>query len=159
MTLSQAHKPVSAGLEGMQLVVEADTGPLVYDLEYLVAIMLVAIARSDGHIAQSETEKMLQLVGEYFGLKSSTSIELLIRAVKNLGDNPDLTQLLRGWGAALTPLDKEDIAVMLLKVVDADGKRDTQEMETFHKAADIIDISPESLHNAFNRFFDEVDRT
>jgi uncharacterized tellurite resistance protein B-like protein len=157
--MSQALKPVSARFEGMQLVVEADTGPLVFDLEYLVAIMLVAIARSDGHIAQAETEKMLQLVGDYFSLKSATSIELLTRAVKDLGENPDLTQLLRGWGAALTPLDKEDIAVMLLKVVDADGNRDMQEMATFHKAAKIIDISPETLHNAFERFFDQVDRT
>ncbi len=43
---------------------------------------------------------------------------------------------------------------MMLKVIDADGNRDAQEMAMLHKAADIIEISTDSLHRAFNRFFD-----
>ena len=159
MILSQTNEGVSSRFDGMQFVVETDKQARVYELEYLVAVLLVAVARSDGHIAPAESEKMLQLVSEYFRLRSSTSLELLTRAVKNLAADPDLSQLLRGWSTVLTSLDKEDIAVMMLKIVDADGNRGAEEMAMLHKAADIIEISPNSLHIAFKRFFDEVEKT
>lgn len=159
MVLSRTSKGVSSRFDGMQFVVETPKDEQVYELEYLVAVLLVAVARSDGDIAPSETDKMLQLVGEYFHLRSSTSLNLLTRAVKDLTANPELPQLLRGWSSDLTVSDKEDIAVMMLKVVDADGKRDTQEIAMMHRAAKIIDISQESLHIAFNRFFDETEKS
>ena len=157
MINTQTFEGISSRLEGMQLVVESGEQAKVYELEYLVALLLVAVAKSDGHIATSETEKMLQLVGEYFHLRSSTSLDLLTRAIQNLAENPDLTQLLRGWSSVLTPQDKEDIAVMMLKIVDADGRRDAQEMAMLSRAADIIEILPDSLHVAYGRFFDETD--
>jgi hypothetical protein len=41
--------------------------------------------------------------------------------------------------------------------MDALAKSDAQQMEMLHKAAEMIDISPDSLHLAFNRFFDQPD--
>ena len=157
MHICREFEKISSRFEGMQFVVESEKEAKVYELEYLVALMLVAVARSDGHIDEKETAKMLLLVGEYFHLRSSTSLELLTRAVKNLAEDPDLTQLLRGWSSVLTADDKEDIALMMLKIVAADGKRDAEEMAMLHRAAEIIDVSPESLHIAFRRFYEEVD--
>ncbi|MEH6570847.1 MAG: TerB family tellurite resistance protein [Halioglobus sp.] len=157
MSKPTALDGISSRFEGMQFVVETRENAKVYEIEYLVAVLLVTIARSDGEISPAETDEMLQLVGNYFHMRSAASLDLLAHAVTDLSENQDLTELLQGWSIALKPADKEDIAVMMLKVVAADGDRNSQEMDMFHKAADIIDISNESLHKAFNRFFDDGD--
>lgn len=141
--------------EGAQLIIETSNETEVYDSKFLVAALLVSVAQGDGHISEMETDKMLQLVGEHFHLRSSESLELLTRAMSNLAENPDLTSLLVELSTVLTSADKEDVAVMLLKVVAADGRKDAEEMEMLSKAAEIIAISPESMHNAFDRYFDD----
>jgi uncharacterized tellurite resistance protein B-like protein len=141
--------------EGAQLIIETSNETEVYDSQFLVAALLVSVAKGDGHISEPETDKMLQLVGEHFHLKSSESLELLTRAMSNLAENPDLTSLLVELSTVLTSADKEDVAVMLLKVVAADGRQDAEEMEMLSKAAEIIEISPESMHNAFDRYFND----
>jgi len=144
--------------EGAQLIIETSNETEVYDSQFLVAALLVSVAQGDGHISELETDKMLQLVGEHFHLRSSESLELLNRAMSNLAENPDLTSLLVELSTVLTSADKEDVAVMLLKVVAADGRKDAEEMEMLSKAADIIEISPESMHNAFDRYFNDKAR-
>ena len=96
---------------------------------------------------------MLQLVEEHFHLHSGDSLALLSRAMADLAENPDLNSLLRELSHILSPEEKEDIAIMLLKVVAADGHRDVDEMEMLNIAAEIIEISPEARHNAFERYF------
>ena len=141
--------------EGTQLIIETGNDTEVYDSQFLVAALLVLVAKGDGVISDFETEKMLQLVGNHFHLKSSESLELLTRAMTDLSENPDLNSLLKDLSAVLTSADKEDVAVMLLKVVAADGRQDAEEMDMLSVAAEIIDISPESMHNAFDRYFDD----
>ncbi len=98
---------------------------------------------------------MLQLVSEHFHLESGESLALLNRAMGDLADNPDLVGLLKELSKVLSPTEKEDIAVMLLKVIAADGIRDVDEMEMMNVAAEIIGISAETRHSAFDRYFAE----
>ena len=139
--------------EGSQLIVETGSEREVYDAQFLVAALLVSIANSDGEIAAIETEKMLQLVGEHFELKSSESLELLTRAMENLADNPDLTTILKELASILTSVDKEDVAVMMFKVVGADDRQDAEEMDALAAAAEMIGISSESVQRARDRYF------
>ena len=147
--------PIEPRFEGAQLIIETANETEVYDSQYLVAALLISVAKGDGHISEVETAKMLQLVGDHFQLKSSESLELLTRAMANLAENPDLTSLLKELSSVLTSADKEDVAVMLLKVVAADGRQDAEEMDMLSQAAEIIDISSESMHRAFDRYFEE----
>ena len=141
--------------EGNQLVIETSNETEVYDSKFLVAALLLSVAKSDGHISEIETEKMLQLVGDHFRLRSSESLELLTSAMTKIAENPDLTSILKDLSSMLTSSDKEDVAVMLLKVVAADGRKDAKEMDTLSQAAEIIEISPESMHKAYDRYFDD----
>ncbi len=141
--------------EGTQLIVETGSEREVYDAEFLVAALLVSIATSDGEISAIETEKMLQLVGEHFEMKSSESLELLTSAMENLAEKPDLADILKELATVLTSTDKEDVAVMMFKVVAADGREATEEMDTLTAAAEVIGIAPESLQKARQRFFAE----
>ena len=141
--------------EGTQLIVETGNDREVYDAQFLVAALLVSIANSDGEISAIETEKMLQLVGEHFELRSSESLELLTGAMEKLAENPDLTGILQELASVLTSVDKEDVALMMYKVVAADGREGVEEMDTLAAAAELIGIPPESLQAARARFFAE----
>jgi len=147
--------PVEPRFEGSTLVIETTSGPETYDSQFLVAALLVFVAKGDGNISEDEVKKMLQLVSEHFHLESGESLALLNRAMGDLADNPDLVGLLKELSKVLSPTEKEDIAVMLLKVIAADGIRDVDEMEMMNVAAEIIDISAETRHSAFDRYFAE----
>ncbi len=147
--------PVEPRFEGSTLVIETTSGPETYDSQFLVAALLVFVAKGDGNISEDEVKKMLQLVSEHFHLESGESLALLNRAMGDLADNPDLVGLLKELSKVLSPTEKEDIAVMLLKVIAADGIRNVDEMEMMNVAAEIIDISAETRHSAFDRYFAE----
>ena len=141
--------------EGTQLIVETGNDREVYDAQFLVAALLVSIANSDGEISATETGKMLQLVGDHFELRSSESLELLTGAMEKLAENPDLTGILQELASVLTSVDKEDVALMMYKVVAADGREGVEEMDTLAAAAELIGIPPGSLQAARARFFAE----
>ena len=127
-----------------------------YDERFLVAVLLVFVARGDGNISDKETEKMLSLVGEHFDLPSGATLALLTRATEALSDQPDLLDRLRKPASRLTPPEKEEVAVMLLNVAAADGRKDAAEMELLQKAGEVMGITPEGMHRAFDRYFSET---
>jgi uncharacterized tellurite resistance protein B-like protein len=73
-----------------------------------------------------------------------------------MADKPTLVDLLMDLTPTLSDGDKEDIALMGLKVVAADGQREVSEMEQFNKAMEALDASPETVHRAFDRYFEQT---
>lgn len=142
--------------EGKHLVIETDAEPELFDAQFLVAALLVYVAKGNGHISPLESEKMLEMIGEHFQLRSAESLELLTRAIANMATNPDLDDLLRKLSSQLSESDKEDVAVMMMKVIAADGETDADEMEEMRNAGEIVGISAEVMHNAHNRYFEET---
>ena len=147
---------VDQHFEGASLVIETGGETEIYDSQFLIAALLVYVAKGDGAISGNESEKMLQLVGEHFRLQSSESLELISRAMRNLAENPDLGSLLKQLSTDLGEEQKEDVAIMLMKVIAADGNTGGSEMEAMTAAGEIIDISPEAMHRAFDRYFAET---
>ena len=145
-----------ARFEGDQLIIETQSTTEVYDAKYLVAALLVFVAKGDGVISSEESAKMLSLVGTHFNLPSSQSLELLRMAIRDLAENPDLEGLIRQLSAILSQQEKEDIALMMLKVVAVDGRRDAEEMEHVRIAAEVIGISDDAMHRAYDRYFEET---
>jgi len=147
---------VTSRLEGTSLVVETSTTTERYDSQFLVAALLIFVARGSGSIEPEETSKMLELIQVHFHLQSAASLELLTRAMSELAEKPELGELLATLGKSLSDDDKEDIAVMALKVIAADGRRKFAEMEKFNEAVDAVGVSPEIVHRAFDRYFAET---
>lgn len=146
----------SKTLTGTTLVVETESGTETYDSKFLVAALLIYVARGTGTIEPEESAKMIDLIEDYFHLRGAESLELLTRAMSELAEKPELPASLAELGQSLTDGDKEDIAVMALKVVAADGRREVAEMEQFNQAVAAIGISPEIVHRAFDRYFAET---
>ena len=147
---------LSSKLEGTTLIIETSGGTKTYDSKFLVAALLVFVARGSGRIEPEESAKMIALIEDYFSLQGSESLELITTAMAEMADKPKLAELLTDLGPTLTDGDKEDIALMGLKVVAADGRREAAEMEQFNKAMAAIGIAPEIVHRAFDRYFSET---
>ena len=143
-------------LEGSTLVVETQAGETRYDCRFLIAALLIFVARGSGSIEPEESGKMIELIEEHFHMEGGESLELLTHAMSELADNPSLGRLLAELGPKLSEHDKETIALMGLKVVAADGRRDVSEMEQLSRAMEAIDVSPEIMHRAFDRYFAET---
>lgn len=146
----------SKRLEGTQLIVETRDGTQTYDSRFLVAAMLIYVARGSGRIEPEESSKMIDLIEEYFQMEGAESLELLTRVMTEMAENPELRQALTELAPTLSNQDKEDIAVMALKVIAADGRREVAEMEKFSEAVEAIGISAETVHRAFDRYFSET---
>lgn len=147
---------ITSRLEGTRLIIESDGNVETYDSQFLVAALLIFIARGSGRIEPEETAKMLDLIQEHFQLAGAETLELLTRAMSELAEKPELAELLAELGKTLTDDDKEDIAVMALKVIAADGRREVAEMEKFNQAVEAVGVSPEIVHRAFDRYFAET---
>jgi len=146
----------SRRLEGTQLIVETSTGTQTYDSKFLVAAMLIFIARGSGRIEPEESSKMIDLIEQHFQMEGAESLELLTRAISEMAENPELPQALTDLAPTLSESDKEDIALMGLKVIASDGERDVTEMEQFSNAMQAMEIEPEIVHRAFDRYFDQT---
>jgi len=151
-----ADEILSSRLEGTTLVIETKNGEQVYDSEFLVAALLVFVARGSGRIEPEESAKMIDLIEDHFHLQGAESLELITSAMTEMADKPTLVSLLADLGQTLSDGDKEDIALMGLKVVAADGRRRVSEMEQFNTAMQALGISPEVVHRAFDRYFSET---
>ena len=145
----------SSTLKGTELVLETKYGTKVYDSKFLVAALLIFVARGSGKIEPEESGKMIELIEERFQMQGAESLELLTRAMSDMAENPELTDELTKLAPTLTDQDREDIAVMALKVIAAKGRRDVGEIEKFNEAVKSIGISPEAVHKAFDRYFSE----
>lgn len=150
------ENPKPPRFEGDSMIIETVTGTEVYDKQYLVAALLVFVAKGDGNISGSETQRMLALLEEHFNLQSAAMLELLQRAMADIAENPDMNSLLSQLSTLLDPQEQEDTALMLLKIVAADGATDAAEMEEFHAAAEIIGLPDDVIHKAFERYFKET---
>lgn len=143
-------------LEGTELLVETRDGVERYDSKFLVAALLIFVAQGSGSIEPEESAKMIDLIEDHFKMEGSESLELLTRAMTELTEKPGLGEHLIQLGQTLSDQQKEDIAVMALKVIAADGRREFAEMENFSRAVEAVGVSPEIVHRAFDRYFAET---
>lgn len=147
---------ITSTLDGDVLVIETSDGPVTYDSKFLVAALLIYVAKGDGSIDPQESSRMLDLIEDYFAMQGAESLELLTNAVSEMAERPDLAQSLAKLGRELSDREKEDIAVMALKVIAADGRRDVGEMDHFNAAVEAAEITPDIVHRAFDRYFSET---
>ena len=143
-------------LEGTSLIVKTGGGEKSYDFRFLIAAMLVFVARGSGRIEPEESGRMIELIEDHFHMQGAESLELITSAMTELIEQKTLGPLLAELGPTLSDPDKEEIALMGLKVVAADGQRNFAEMEQFNQAMEALGIPAETLHRAFDRYFAET---
>jgi len=153
--VTEKEKPT--GIEDDDLNSESQSHPETCGSKYLAAVLLVSVARSDGNISEIETQQMLALLEEHYQMRSAESLELLTRAITDIAEKPDIASVLRDLSSTLGTDEKEDIAVMLLKVVAVDGRKDAEELQKLSVVTGILDVPADALHRAYDRYFADAE--
>lgn len=151
-----SNEIISSRVEGTKLIVETADGFVAYDSQFAIAALLIYVARGNGQIEPEESSQIIDLIEAHFHLEGAESLELITRAMSEMTDKPALETLLLDLAPTLSDGDKEDVALMGLKVVAADGQRHVSEMEQFNRAMEAMGISPEIVHRAFDRYFEQT---
>ena len=143
-------------IEGAKIVVETADGVEEYDAKFLVAALLVFIGRSSGSIDSQESDKMIELIGEHFQIPGAEALEVITQAMHELDDNPQLIEAVLELESTFSGPEKVAMAVMSLKVIAADGRREFAEMEQFKEAMEALQITPDLVTDAFDQYFKET---
>ena len=143
-------------IEGAKLFVDTADGVEEYDAKFLVAALLVYIGRSSGNIDTEESDKMIELIGDHFRIPGAEALEVITHAMHEMDDKPQLIEAVLELESTFSDPEKEAMAIMSLKVIAADGRREFAEMEQFKQAMEALQISPEIVTRAFNQFFKET---
>lgn len=138
------------------LVVETAEGAVTCSSKFLAAAMLIHIAKGSGQIEPQESDTMITLLEEYCGVTGAEALDLLTSAISEFAERPSLGPALAELAQHLPEREKEDLAYMALRVIAADGRRESAEMEQFGRAVEAAGIAPEVVHRAFDRFFAET---
>lgn len=123
------------------------------ETQHDAACLLAIAARSDGSIATQETEQLVSVLQRGFAIKESEALQLVVRALDDAPDAKGISALLQNLQHALDKKQKENLIVMLLEVVAADGVKDAREISVLDKAITGLKISDKSMDRAYRSYF------
>ena len=138
-------RKIAPRFEGTQLVAGSKDGEVVHDARHLISVLLVYVAKGDGRIDSSETDRMIDIVSRHFESSGAEAMELLTGAVKMLIDGGDLVGKLGEISLGLTETESAEIFDMLLEVVLADGVLTDGEIRTVRSSGMILGLSDEAI--------------
>ena len=72
-------------LEGTKLIVSTTDGEKSYDSKFLIAALLVYVARGSGKIEPEESGKIIELIEHHFSLQGADQRMLMIHLSESLG--------------------------------------------------------------------------
>lgn len=124
------------------------------DIRADVATLLALAAKSDGIVSTGETERVVVILRRGFGLQAGTALALMTKALHDLPDAEQTASLLAGLGGAMRMRQKEDVVVMLLEVISADGIKEASEMALLADTVTALGIPDANLQRAYRRYFD-----
>ena len=142
-------------LEGETLVVTETPRETFFDPRFLVAALLEHVAKGDGFVCKAETREMIDLVAMHFQLDTSRAQQKFSQALAVYSRNLDLTAVGEVLNVILSPAEREDLIVMLLQVIAADGRQGSDELAALDDVLACLAITAEERHTGFSRYFDE----
>lgn len=142
-------------LEGDKLVVSVAPRGSFFDPRFLVAALLDHVARGDGSVCDAEAKAMISLVANHFGLDTSVARHKFNHALALYSSSLDLAAVGALLSEILTAVEREEVLVMLLQVIAADGRQGGDELEALDQVAAALSATSEEKHAAFSRYFDK----
>lgn len=140
-------------LKGEKLVVTRAGQSTFFDPRFLIAALLEHVARGDGEITDDESREIVDLVADHFQLDTDGAGSKLSHALNLYSRNMDLEAVGELLGEILEPEERGDVMLMLLKVVAADGRQGADELRAVDEVAEVLSITAEERHAAFQIYF------
>ena len=123
--------------------------------QMMVAGVLAVAAHSDGETTSSEINRMVELMREKYPLKSSEALDLITRGVDTYADQDSLRSLFSALKDRLPLAHKEELVVMVLEVLAADGMKKPQELSWLEEALEALGVPDEIMNNVYGKYFSQ----
>jgi uncharacterized tellurite resistance protein B-like protein len=111
------------------------------DARLALTALLVRIARSDGHYAEEERQRIDRIAATRFGLSPFEAVALRRDAETLEGEAPDTVRFTRAIKDAVPYEDRAGVIEALWDVVLADGVRDHEEDALLRLAANLLGVN------------------
>lgn len=121
----------------------------------LIASVLVVFAKSDGGISPEENLRMVQLLRQRHGLQPGAALELITRLAGTSIAHNDFERLLESANQEFSVAEKEELVLMVLKVIAADREKDADEMKLLSTLVEGLHISDKVMASVYERYFDK----
>jgi uncharacterized tellurite resistance protein B-like protein len=135
-----------ARFEGSNLVVGVQDQAEVYDARYLISTLLVYVAKSDGEISESESNRMIDLLSTEMKIPGGEALERLRAAIMALADDKDIVTRLQGIARGISDEQKFEILWMMMDVMAVDHRQDHSEQDAVTMAGQILGLSLDTIH-------------
>lgn len=141
-------------LEGEQISVTKTRHRSFFDPHYLIAALLNHVAHGDGAVCDEESRVMVDAVAEHFDLDAGGAEQKLNHALNLYSRNMDLHTVGEILAQILVQGEREEVMLMLLQVAAADGRQGADELHAVDEVAEVLGITGEERHSAFQRYFE-----
>lgn len=135
--------------------IDLDPDTLSADVNAQMAItsLLGVAANSDGSIDSNEAVKMVEVLCRHFSLPPLIALDTVTRALDRLARQSAAPELLDELNDRLTMKQKEDVVLMLLEVIAADGEKHRREIAVLEQTVAALKIPAKRLDNVYCRYF------
>ncbi len=131
-----------------------ENAPVDINAQIAVASLLVVAANSDGSIDGKETVKMVEALCRRYSMTPVVALDLVSRAIEAQSMGDDSPALFDELNERLTKKQKEELILMLLEVIAADGEKKAKEMAVLDRAVAALGISSNRLDKIYDRYFE-----
>ena len=131
-----------------------DDAPVDINAQIAVASLLTVAANSDGSIDSLEIEKMVAALCKRFSLTPKVALDLVSRAIDDHTGRDESPRLFDELNQRLTRKQKEELVLMLLEVIAADGEKEARELAVLDRTVSALNISDNQLSTIYTRYFE-----
>ena len=137
-----------AHFEGSRIIIGDKEGAETYDARFLIATLLVHVAKGDGEISAIESDRMIDLLADKFAIRGPEALERLSAAIMALANDPDILRKMHSAGAGLSAEQKHEVLAMMLDVMAADNNLHSGEVEAVDMAGQVLGLSRDVVYSA-----------
>ena len=134
---------------------DPDAGPDEHDVERMAAVLLVEIARADGHVDEVELDAVRRALGQCSSLPAGELDALVVEAVRE----GEAATSLHAYTSAVNDAYDKPARVRLVehlwRVARADGRLDRYEEHAIRRIADLLYVKHRDFVQAKLRVFGE----
>ena len=112
--------------------------PEAQDVTTAACALFIALSEVDGEVAPEETETILDILQQHYGLSPDRAQALLAEAQTVSAHRIDLWQLTNRINVRCSKAEKLDIVEMMWRVVYADGRLDDHEHHMMSRVPDLL---------------------
>ena len=121
------------------------------DARLALAALLVRIAKSDGDYAQSEIDRIGQVLANRYDLSEAEAADLRANAETLEAEAPDTVRFTRAIKEAVPFDDRIEVISSLWEIVLADGERDSEESSLLRMIAPMLGVNDRDSNLARQR--------